>query len=54
MISLWDVIEAAGSDDLDVVTKDMFGELVHSSNQEDIDKALAALEAAGGYENLED
>lgn len=36
------------------MTKAEFGELVHSSNQADVDAAMAALEMAGGYDNLED
>lgn len=52
MPSLWDVIEEAGNSIVSDVTKELFGELIHSDNQEDVDRALAALEAAGGYENL--
>lgn len=36
------------------MTKEEFGRLVHSDNQEDIDRALDAIEAAGGYDNLDD
>lgn len=38
----------------EVVTKQDFGKLVHSGNQEDVDKALEALEMTGSYDNLAD
>ena len=53
MTSMWDIVEAC-EDELDVITKEMFGELVRSLNQEDVDKALKALESAGDYDNLPD
>lgn len=36
------------------MTKDEFGELVHSADQAEVDRALKALEVAGGYDNLDD
>ena len=36
------------------MTKAEFGRLVHSDDQAEVDKALKALEVAGGYDNLDD
>lgn len=38
----------------DIMTKSQFGTLVHSDDEREVEKALAIMEAAGGYENLED
>lgn len=38
----------------DAVTKEEFGVLVHSDDQEEVERALEALEEAGGYDNLDD
>ena len=54
MASLWDVIQAAGSDDVSSVTKELFGEMVHSDDPSEVNKAMAALESAGDYDNLPD
>lgn len=37
-----------------VITKTDFGRMVHSDDQDEMDQAMAALEEAGGYDNLED
>lgn len=36
------------------VTKENFGELIHSDDPEDVEKALKALEDNHGYDNLPD
>jgi hypothetical protein len=36
------------------VSKSEFGELVHSDDPDDIERALRALEDNGGYDNLPD
>lgn len=36
------------------MTKEEFGRLVHSDDQAEVDRALQALEVAGGYDNLDD
>lgn len=36
------------------VTKLEFGRMIHSDDESEVNEAMAALEAAGGYDNLED
>ena len=52
-LTLWDLVERQMKMHLvSPITKSLFGKMVHSENQEDVDKALDALEAAEGYEHL--
>ena len=52
-VTLWDLVEKQMKLHIvEPITQQLFGKMVHSDNQEEVDQALAALEAADGYEYL--
>lgn len=53
-MSMADFMQMMSADFGEKMSKERFGELVHSDNQGEVDMALQALERAGGYDNLED
>jgi len=48
------ILQRIEQDNLGEVTKEAFGRMVHSDDPEEVERAMAMLEKAGGYENLED
>ncbi len=51
--SLYDVMMAQAEMENNSITREELGEIVRGGNRSEIEEAVAKMEEAGGYENLE-